>query len=63
MIFPSATFASSKSSYVRKKWGAEIRSQLKRHKIYTKARENAIINIKDAMQRTEDYLKEHTLVQ
>jgi hypothetical protein len=25
--------------------------------------ENAILNIKDAMQRTEDYLKEHTLAQ
>ena len=45
MLFPTATFASSRNSYVRKKWGAEIRSQLKRHKIYSKTRENQIINI------------------
>ena len=45
MVFPASSFAASRESNVRKKWGAEIRSQLKRHKIWTQKRENDIINI------------------
>lgn len=44
-LFPTSAFAADKHDVVRKKWGAEVRRQLKRHHLWTKKRENQIINI------------------
>ena len=40
-----SAFALSRHEVASRKWRTEVRTQLKRHHIYSKARENTIINI------------------
>lgn len=45
IVLPGAAFAADRHDIASKRWRTEVRAQLKAHKVWSKKRENTVVNI------------------